>query len=405
MKYFKNTELAKLYHVSEKSVRNWIDAAEAGKLKLQLAEHNDKHFIANTSRNTSLIESLVEKGKKYKNTRGAKKLYPKTAFYELYSPKQILDIISNVTIHRETPLQYTYVDGGAEDWDKYAHRLLDERTPNILNSTIALLRHNETSIDQLLDGHKKINVVDLGPGNGLPIRPTLERLLKQGRLNRYIPVDISQDMLAILEKNIKKWFGSAVTCDPALRDISYERFNDLIASDLADDKNTANLVCLFGGTLSNFRSRDHVLQAINSSLGPNDIFLYSGYLDTPKTRRYFDYYTSDQKVPVQDGIILHFLNIDESLYDVEQVFDEQRRARTISIRPGVDLSIEVELENGTHSIELPKGEPVLIWRHWHNSLVEMINLFDQNDFDTMQASKTPDGQYGLLISKIKTGLD
>lgn len=402
MKFFKNTELAKLYKVSEKSVRNWVDAAEIGKLDLQLIDNNGKQYIANTSKNTSIIETLVEKGKKYKNKRGAKTLAPKPAFYELYSEKQIIDIISHITIHRETPLQYTYVDGGAADWDKYAHRLLEEATPNILNSTVGLLEMCDSNLRQLLDGYEKVNVIDLGPGNGLPVRPTLQRLLDEGRLNKYIPVDISGDMLAILSKNVEKWFGDRVKVEPQIRDISYERFNDLLASNFADNK-TANIVFLLGGTLANFRSPAQVLQVINSSLGPDDILINGGYLDTPKTRRYFDYYTSDRKVPVQDGIILDFLNINESLYDVEQIFDEKKRARTISIRPNVDLSIEFEIAKGKRYVELRKGEPILIWRHWHKTLVELVNLFDENDFDVVQATKSTNGQYSLVLAKIKTG--
>lgn len=404
MKYFKNTELAKLYNVSEKSVRNWIEAAQAGKLDLQLHEEKGKFYVANTAKNTLTIEEQVKKGKKYKNTRGVKKLRPKAEFYKLYTQKQILDIISNLTIHHETPLQYTYVDGGAEDWDKYATRLLNEQTPNILNSTLDILNISAENIDKLLGDAERVNVVDLGPGNGLPVRPTLERLLRQGRLGKYMPIDISQDMLSILEKNIKKWFGNTVIVEPHLRDISYERFSDIQGNILSDEK-TVNLVFLLGGTLANFRSPSQVLQAINNSLGPNDILINSGYLDTPKTRRYFDYYTSDRKVPVQDGIILDFLNIDESLYDVEQVFNEEKRARSISIKPRIDLNITFELESGTRKVELRKGEPLLIWRHWHKNIVEIVDMFDKNDFDVMQATKSPDGQYLVIISKIKTGIN
>jgi uncharacterized SAM-dependent methyltransferase len=233
------------------------------------------------------------------------------------------------------------------------------------------------------------------------VKPTLRRLLKEKRLGKYIPIDISGDMLTIVKRNIRTWFGDSITVEPYQRDISYERFNDVIANNFTDNK-TANVVFLLGGTLANFRSPEQVLQTINSSLGPNDIFIYSGYLDTPKTRRYFDYYTVDRKVPVQDGIILDLLNIDESLYDVEQVFNEVKRARSISIRPLVDLSIAFDIDNNTHAIELRKNEPILIWRHWHKNIVEMINLLDDNSFDVMQALKSSDSQHVLIVSKIKT---
>src|SRR5688572_442021 len=134
MKYFKNTELAKLYHVSEKSVRNWIESAETGKLDLQLFEKDDRKFIANISKNTLLIEKLVEKGKKFKNSRGFKNITPTEKFYKMFSDKQIFDIVANLTIHHEMPLRYTYVDGGASFWDTYAQRLSEEETPNLLRS-------------------------------------------------------------------------------------------------------------------------------------------------------------------------------------------------------------------------------------------------------------------------------
>ena len=402
MKYFKNTELAKIYKTSEKSVRNWIQSSQEGKLGLQLYEQNGRPYVANTTKNNALIEELVRKGKKYKNTRGAKTISPKKEFYELYSHKQILEILSSLTIHCESPLEYTYVDGGAEDWDEYANRLVEEHEPNILTRTRELLNLSAAHIDQLLGSHRKINVVDVGPGNGLPVRPTLERLLKEGRLNRYIAIDISQDMLNILEKNIKAWFGDKVKFEGYARDVSYERFNDLIDDGLVEDA-PANLVLFLGGTLANFRAPAQILHTINNSLGLNDIFIYSGYLDSPKTRRYFDYYTSKSKLPIQDGLIINLLNIDESLYDVEQLFNEKLRARSISIRPKVDISIKLELVNGVRYVELYKDEPILIWRHRHYSALEILSMFDKNDFNFLHALKSQEQNYFLLISKIKTG--
>lgn len=405
MKYFKSTDLIKIYKISEKTVRNWVEAASQGKLELRLYEENGRRYIANTSKNTTLMESLAQKGKKYKNQKSRKLITPTKHLYEVYDNKQLLDIITSLTVHRETPLQYTYVDGGAADWDQYAERLYSESSPNILNQTLDMLQATSGTLDRLLENCEKVNVVDLGPGNGLPIRPTVERFLKDGRLDRYIPIDISKDMLDIVQKNMTLWFGDSVKVEPHLVDINYERFNDFIGTDFADGK-TANLIFLLGGTLANFRSPAQVLQVINNSLGQNDILIYSGYLDTPTTRRYFDYYNSaTRKVPIQDGIILDFLNIDQSLYEVEQKFDEEKRARTISIRPNVDLSIKFDLENGSRYVELSKDEPILIWRHRHKSILETVAMFDDSSFDVMQATKSANQEYLLLTAKIKIGVE
>lgn len=402
MKYFKNTELARLYHVSEKSVRNWIQATRDGKLDLQLYDQDGRFFVANISENIGKIDGLVEKGRKYKNTRGIKTLTPKKEFYEVYSYKQILDILSSITIHNETPLQYGYVNGGAEDWDRYSKRLYNDRLPNLLTTTIKLIDITANNVDHYLNGYKKVNIVNLGPNNGLVLRPTIERLLRQGMLGRCIGIDISKDMLNIAKKNVKSWFGNSVKFEAHVRDMSYERFADVLADDFAN-ADTANLVFLLEGTLANFRAPEQVLQTINNSLGPNDLLLCGGYLDTPATRRYFDYRTSlSQKVPVQDGLILDFLNIDEALYDVEQLFDEKEQARSISVRPKLDLYIRLELLHGTRHIELRKNQPILLWRHRHYSFPDLVGLFDRNGFNNVLTTSSNDQDYFLLISKIKT---
>jgi uncharacterized SAM-dependent methyltransferase len=405
MKYFKNTELAKLYNVSEKTVRNWIQAASEGRLDLQLYEKNDKPYVANISKNTLIIEGLVEKGKKFKNKRGYKTISPSPKFYKTFNTKQIFDIISNLTIHRELPLKYSYLDGGANYWDKYVHRLSSESQPNMLTSTVKLLSMNTDDLERLLGTRRQVNVVDLGPGNGLPIKELLTHLQKLGRLKRYIALDISKEMLEIAEKNINEWFRGDVKFEGYIRDFGHERFDDLFAEDYSgnDEDIPINLVLLLGGTLCNLRSPDQTLQAINSSLGLDDLIIYSTKLDTANSRRFFDFNISQksQELTPRHRLTLDMLNIDDSLYDVEQFYDETRRARFISIRLKVALSIEFKLANGTRCLDFKKDDSILLWRYWHQNAIDIIKQFDKNDFDLQIAAKSEDQEYLLLLSRIK----
>jgi hypothetical protein len=368
MKYFKNTELAKLYNVSEKTVRNWVQAAQEGKLDLQLYKESNKMYVANTPRNSLLAKQLVEKGKKYKNTRGLKVVSPAPEFYATYSNRQIFDIISCISVHNEIPLQYSYVDGGAEYWDKYADRLISEEAPNMLTSTMGLLDSSLDDIDRLLGSQKLVNVVDLGPGNGLPVKRLLSHLLESGRLKRYIAIDISEKMLQITEQHIKEWFGDTVSLEGHVRDFSSERFDDLFADDYAGDDADIpiNLVLLLSGTLCNFRSPNQALQAINNSLGVNDLLAYTTKLDTPNSRRYFDLGIEPTPRPLDFlfKVVIDMLKLDSSLYEVDQYFDEKSRARFVKIRPTVDLSIEFKLARGTRRLYLHKNVPILLWRYW-----------------------------------------
>lgn len=404
MKYFKNTELAKLYHVSEKSIRNWIQAAAEGKMELQLHIENGKSFVANTAANNVILDQLVQKGKKYKNTRSFRVVSPKKEFYKLYRQTQILEIISNLSIHHEIPTQYSYVDGGAKHWDQYATRLNSTESSNILTSTIELLNETAATIDHFTENNSKVNVIDLGPGNGLPIRPTLERLLKQDKLKRYIAIDGSKDILKIVEQNVKTWFGDKVHFEGYARDFSFERFDDLLADEYIGENADvpANLVFLLGGTLSNFRAPSQTLQTINSSLGLDDLLLYSGYLDTPTTRRYFDFNASPSNQKLRSELILSILGVDESLYELEQTFDQEKHARLGSFRPKVDLTVKFELPHGVRYVELRKNESVLLWRHWHHTISTMVDQFNQNGFDLVQATKSRSQEYVLVTSRLKT---
>lgn len=402
MKYFKNTELANLYHISEKSVRNWIEASQSGKLDLFLHEEKGKFYIANVTKNTKTIESLVERGKKFKNTRGLQVVYPKEELYEVYSPEQILDIISNLTIHHEIPRQYNYLDGGAKYWDHYSKRLVLGDESNIITTTLELLTTASKNIDEMLPPDKKVNIVDLGPGNGYPIRSTIEYFLKQGRLNRYVAIDISQTMLDIAEKNIKSWFGDAVKFEGHVRDFSRERFDDLFLDPLSTTV-PVNLVFLLGGTLSNFRQPDRILEVISDSLGRDDLFFYTGHIDSPKSRRFFDFSPPNPKQKLfLVRVLFDFLNIDQELYDVEEGFNQEKHERFCLVRPLKDISLEFKLSNMTERIELHKNEPILLWRHSHYKFIEFIKLFDRNNLDFLQATRSKDQEYILLIAKIKT---
>jgi len=384
-------------------VRNWISAAQEGKLELQLYEDKGKSWVANTTKNSALIDKLVEKGKKFKNSRSSRTVSPTKYFYESFSDSQILDIISQLTKYNEIPTQYTYVDGAAKYWDDYATRLYEEQVPNILTQTVNLLQATANTIDHLIDTDRKVNVVDLGPGNGIPVKDTLERLLKEGRLNRYIAIDGSKEMLSILEQNIERWFDGQIKCESYVRDFGHERFDDLFINDYTDSKATTpvNLVYLLGGTLSNFRSPARALQTINSSMQTDDLLIYTGYLDTPNSRRYFDFNTPRPNQKLRSELILAFLGIDESLYEIEQVFDESKLARFGSFKPTVDLSIKFQLPNGIRHVELRKNEPILLWRHWHKNTLDIMKDFEENDFDLVAASKAKSREFLLLVTSIR----
>lgn len=407
MKYFKNTELAKLYNVSEKSVRNWIQAAKEGKLELTLHTENGKAAIANTTRNTTLIEELVQKGKKYKNTRGLKTIVPSPVFYERFTPRQVLDIISNIDIHREIPYQYNYFNGGAVHWDLYTQRLIKEGSSNYLTDIIELLTLNRSYFNALTAKYKHINIVDVGLGNCLPVREFLHDILKQGKLKRYIGIDTSPDMLDIAERNINKWFDGKVSFEGYVRDINHDRFDDLLADESfgAEAESTLNVVLFLGSTIVNFRDPDSSLRAIHDSMGKRDLLLFSIKLDSERSRRYFDFTTErpDSMGNFRGKDLLTLLNINESLYELDQAFSEEEMMRRTQIRFKVATSIEFQYNGQSKLIHFNKGETLLLWRAVHQGNMRTLQQFDHNGFNLLQAMRSTDQESILLTAKVKSG--
>ncbi len=406
MLYLKKAELAKTYHISEKTVTNWIREAKIGKLDLELQEDNGKARIANTTRNIVLIEQLVEKRKKYRNGRGVKAITPKPQFYSFFTQQQIFDITSHLDIRREIPFKYGYFDGGADYWDKYANRLLSEKVSNILTTTIKQLRISQGYIDYLTAPYRYVNVIDIGPGNATPTKSLVEHLLEQNKLGRYVAVDISPSMLDIARRNIQEWFGTKVAFEACKADINYDRFTELLMGDAigVHAEDTINIVLALGGTFSNLRFPDEAFKIVHDSINRNDLFVYNLKLDSEAARHYFDF-SIGNKMPMLDAkakMMMDLLNIDESLYEVEVGYDPELRQRYIRIRLKVELTITFAFERGQRSVELHKDDTILLWRTWHQNVQDVIQQLYRNDFDVLQSSLTEDKNYLLTISRVKS---
>lgn len=406
MTYFKNVDLASKYNISEATVRNWVKTAKEGKLDLTLHEEKNRTYVANEPSNIKIIEKLIAENKKYRNTKSAKTVTPKPEFYKLFDQNQIYDIVRNLEIHHEIPRQYNYFDGGADEWDKYTEGLQTQDTPNLLNRTVELLSENYGHIDKRLGKYQKVNVIDIGVGNALPVKELLSHLVKKGQLGRYIAIDVSTEMLQIAKKNVEKWFNGNVEIEVHQLDITHQRFANLLAKDyLGNDVDSiANLVLFLGGTPDNLRVPDDAFRTINESMNPNDLLVYSNKLEEPEMRpQWFDYTAKPGKLSLSPihRIVFDLLNIDDSLYDVEMDFDERTDQRFARTHLKVSLTLRFDFSNGQREVKFEKGDTILLWRSWQMTANKILKQFDNNGFYVLQSSQTDDREYILTISEVK----
>jgi SAM-dependent methyltransferase len=406
MLYFRHSELVDKYHFSLKTVHNWIDAAKQGKLDIELTEANGRTYIANSPDNIRTLNNLAAKGKKYRNVRFQKVVEPNPEFYELFSRRQTLDIISNLNIHHEIPRQYNYFNGGANHWDNLVKKQAKDQGPNNFSNTVSLLHSNLDSIRQLFGSHTRINVIDLGVGNAMPSRELLEYLLKHDLLHRYIAIDISPSMLEIARENVDKWFDGAVTFEGHIRDVTHQRFDDLLLDDMLDGEadNTLNLVLLMGGTPLNFRSFPDLMKVIYGSMGERDLLLYTGKPDTIEARRHFNAYegADGKSLSPLYRFMLDLLNIDKTLYDIEMGYDDASRMRYVRVRLRAAVTINFRYKRLKRSVTFEKGDAILLLRVWHMTALETVAEFEKAGYVLLQSNMTKDRSRLLTILGVDT---
>ncbi len=407
MYYFKNSEIAETYHVSVKTVSNWINAAKNGKLNISLYDVENKSYVANTARNMAILKNLAQERRKYRNTRSYKEITPTPEFYELFSRRQVVAIINSLELHRELPRQFTYMGDGAEAWNKYSIKLANSsQRDNSLLNTIELLRENHTAISTILQDYDKIDVVDLGVGNAIPVKDLLDRLLRQDSLGRYVAVDVSSSMIEIAKRNIAKWFGGKIDFVSEVKDITYDRMDEILATNIyrsPSDCKIANLILLLGGTINNSMSTENTLRMIRSGMSANDIFVTAFKLDTPNSRRYFDYNVGPEirKLSSMYDNIFNLMNLFKVDFALEADYDPIKRMRYERIRLNEDLSIKFICDKREHIVNFNKNDTILLLRIWHKSSIELLNEFDRCGLEILHAAITNDGEYLLQVHRVK----
>lgn len=401
--YYVTSQLADTYGVSVATAHNWIKAARSGKLDLELYERNDKAYIRKSAKNVAVLKRLVEDRKKYRNSRAVTDIKPRSALYEIYSEGQIYDIILNLEKYREVDCEYNYFDGGADNWDQYVRRMVQEDAANSQTlRTKEILELSYSYIDKLLENYDKINLVDIGTGNAMPVRGLVDHLLEQGKKVRYTGLDISQAMMNIAKQNIQEWFGDQVEVEDFVLDIKHERFGHLLAETYFSGERIANLVLFFGGTSKNLRNPDDAFRTIYESLRENDFLLLTTKLDTENSRNFIDFGSGDEDDDLMDPIvrfIFDLLNINNNLYTVEKGYDEELRQRYLRIRFTSAATMTFEFAEGKQVLEFSKGDRILFWRAWHMSPSDVSEQLMRNGFYTLNSLQTTDRQYELTISQ------
>ncbi|MDQ1287854.1 MAG: hypothetical protein QG622_1419 [Actinomycetota bacterium] len=337
-------------------------------------------------------------------TLGTPVVSPLPEFYEVFDEQNVLNIADSLERHHELPRAFSYFGSGARHWD-------DSVTLQPPRPDIAALRDRLPFLDEYFAGRSRLDVVDVGPGNGDPARVVLSHLLARGVLGRYLAIDVSPGMLKIAENRLRTWFGSSAPFEGHVLDIGRDRFDHLVPALSGSpegpvrDPARACLALLLGGTLGNLRSPEDALGNVRGSLGRSDLLAVSERLDEcpgpsarPGGARRGTAPPPPRLSPF-NRFLLDLLGIPESLYAVEFGIDPRRDTRFIRVRLGAPVRLRLRTGAGERHVDLSEGTPLELWRYWRLTPAELAARLARSGLEPVFAGDAAPGEFILSLSR------
>lgn len=302
--------------------------------------------------------------------------------------RQQSELITAIRGRGEVPLKFAYLGEGAQHWDRIARRRSDAAGINATEAS--LLRRRVHDFLRSFAGAKKINIIDIGCGNGMPAFPLLDGLRQSGQSFRYVPVDISQELLDLAAATVQKHYPGCET-RKVLLDFELGNFSE-ITYELKND-GSSNLLLFLGSTLGNHSDRNRVLTNFRDSMTADDYLLIGVEL------------TNLSKI---NKILPHYKGklVDDFMFFIPEHIGLKRRwtewgalwnerEHQVEIRATVKRDVRVAI--GSESFSLEKDEQLLLGRSVKFTEWSFTKLLSDIGFRTELLTTTPDRGYVLSM--------
>jgi uncharacterized SAM-dependent methyltransferase len=370
MSILRNIHVARKYNVSPATVTNWIETAKEGKINLELTRVGAKFYIKDTASNNAELLKLKEQGAKFRSKSSLIKVEPDPKIYDIFTEEQLIDLIMSISSYNHIPVKYCYHDEGAKYWDKsYLESIKDPNSGaskelNLINKNIDFILDKFANVE-------KINLIDFGPGNSFPVKNILDKLISMKKLNNYVTIDTSDDMLEISSRNVHNWFGIETIKHKvdfelqSLRNILFQKSEDL---------QTRNLCVYFGATLSNNSNRLATLAHLASSLNENDYLWIATDLHSKQEFKEFNTTLGKSYDNLWEWTYnLLRINSHINTSDYEYNYLTQQKTRFFTMKSNVEINFK--LKGGNYSLNLEKDRNITFMLSYKYSLEEILKDF------------------------------
>ncbi len=399
MSFWTKSEAAKEFHVSPTTIHNWIIATEKNKVNLNLATVGTKTVLVDSEHNRKIIKQLIEKGKKHIGKGGRVEVEVSSKFYKIFNQSETIEIITNLENDKLIPLKYTYFDKGAKMWDNYIIADLNNEEYSYNKKEEILINSTLSYLDLKIKKYDKVNIIDIGPGNGYIAKPILNKLIELKKDIKYTGMDISSSMLQILQKNIEQWYPN-LDAEYILTDIDYDIIRDqLFFNKHREEKSSCNIVLFLGSTIGNFYDRHRVYKNFYDSMSQDDFLWINSGIETPGEVDAIKRHAKKHSIVEESSWIPELMGIEEELYTLEVNFNEVIQSYVLCLRLIVDLDIVFQLQSKEKRISLNKGDDIIVWNYHSYKLEQFVDELNNVGFRIINQASYPDNSEAIIMSE------
>lgn len=322
---------------------------------------------------------------------------PTSEFYSVFSQAEILEIIHALETRREIPLKYAYKGGGANIWNEFYQKYIIPRWYRTSNVEIDLLKANFAYINGNYQKCAKVNIIDVGAGNSYPVKAYINELSKIDRINKYIALDISEELLNVSSKNIKTWFP---LIDFASYSIDIE--NNNLPKEVVKNKseNIANIFLHLGVTIANHQNRTQVFKNFRDSMDENDLLVFTNEVGSNAqwdgVARGGCKYHADQVYQWMRKNI----GIKSEDCEIIRKYDLATDSIVANMKFRQNYTINFSYLEIDQNIEISAGEEITIWRHHKFEIPALIKEIKEAGLKLVHYSTNKYSSHLMMICEI-----
>ncbi|MCW5314436.1 hypothetical protein GTQ43_11640 [Nostoc sp. KVJ3] len=326
---------------------------------------------------------------------------PSSEFYSIFSQEEVLGIIHALEVRREIPLKYSYKGRGAKIWDEFYLKYIVPKWYRRSNVEIELLKTNFQYLNGNIQSGKKVNIVDVGAGNSYPVKDFIQRLNKLNKVNKYIALDISEELLCVSRNNLKKWFPLvkfiSSTIDIENSCIPRNLFQNQASLEIDD---TAKIFLHLGVTIGNHQNRDEVFKNFRDSMEKNDLLVFTNEIGC--NSKWDGNIRGGCKYHVEEvyGWVKNKIGIKSEDCELVRKYDLKTDSIVANMRFHHDYTINFSHMEINKKIEFSQGEEITIWRHHKYEIPKLLQELERSGLQLIHYSTDKYKSHIMAICKI-----